>query len=80
MRAVIRRWGNSAAVRIPAAILETAALRCDQAVEVRAEAGQIVIEPLRPHAFRLADLLAQMRSETLHEEVDFGPPVGRERL
>lgn len=80
MRAIIRRWGNSAAVRIPAAVLETAALRCDQAVEVRAEAGQIVIEPVRGDAFRLADLLAQIRDENLHEEIDFGPPVGRERL
>ncbi|MGH7067914.1 MAG: AbrB/MazE/SpoVT family DNA-binding domain-containing protein [Acetobacteraceae bacterium] len=80
MRAIIRRWGNSAAVRIPAAILETAALSCDQAVEVRAEAGQIVIAPVRRDDLRLAHLVAQITDENLHQEVDFGAPVGRERL
>lgn len=80
MRAVIRRWGNSAALRIPAAVLEMAALSCDQAVEIRAEAGQIVIEPVRSATFRVADLVAPITDENLHEEVDFGAPVGRERL
>ncbi|MGH7107653.1 MAG: AbrB/MazE/SpoVT family DNA-binding domain-containing protein [Acetobacteraceae bacterium] len=75
----MRRWGNGAAVRIPAAVLETVSLRCDQAVELRAEAGQIVIEPVR-RDFRLADLVAQITDENLHGEVDFDVPVGRERL
>lgn len=42
-----KKWGNSAAVRIPAAIMAAAHVALDQAVEVREEQGRIVIEPVR---------------------------------
>ena len=35
MRAVVKKWGNSASVRIPASVMVAAGLRLDQAVEVR---------------------------------------------
>jgi antitoxin MazE len=44
MRGVVKKWGNSAAVRIPASVLEAADVRLDQAVDVREEGGRIVIE------------------------------------
>jgi antitoxin MazE len=47
MRAVVKKWGNSASVRIPAAILQAAHLELDEPVGVREESGRIVIEPLR---------------------------------
>jgi antitoxin component of MazEF toxin-antitoxin module len=39
METVLKKWGNSAAVRIPAAILEAAHLTLDQSVDVREEQG-----------------------------------------
>jgi antitoxin MazE len=33
---ILKKWGNSPAVRIPAAIMQSAHLALDQAVEVRA--------------------------------------------
>jgi len=42
---VVKKWGNSASVRIPAAIMEAAHLDLDDAVDVREESGRIVIEP-----------------------------------
>ena len=79
MRTHVKKWGNSASVRIPSAVLAAATLRIDQEVEVREEAGRIVIEPIvaKP-AFELAALLDAMTSETFHDEVEFGAPVGRE--
>ena len=45
MRTMVKKWGYSAEVRIPAAILQAAHLEMDEAVDVREEAGRIVIEP-----------------------------------
>ena len=46
MRAVVKKWGNSASVRIPVAVLEAAHLHLDEPVDVREESGRIVIEPI----------------------------------
>ena len=74
----VRKWGNSASVRIPAAVMAAADLRLDQAVDIREEDGRIVIEPLEASNPDLDELLDRMTPDTFHEEVDFGPPVGRE--
>ena len=80
MRVIVKKWGNSASVRIPAGIMEAAHLRLDEAVDVREEGGRIVIEPIRPSEYDLAQLLAGITPENLHGEVDFGAPAGKEIL
>lgn len=78
MRAMIRKWGNSASVRIPAAILKAVHLDLDEAVDVREESGRIVIEPARRKEYDLAELVKGITRGNLHAEVDFGGPVGKE--
>lgn len=78
MRLQVKKWGNSAAVRIPASILAAAAMHIDQAVDVREEGGRIVIEPIAVLVFKLSALLAQMDPATFHDGVEFGPVVGQE--
>jgi antitoxin MazE len=78
MTALVKKWGNSAAVRIPAAVLAEAGLEIDQPVEVRQEQGRIIIEPARTLRFELNDLLDAIRPDNLHEPIDTGPPMGRE--
>ena len=51
------------------------ALGVDQAVE---EGGRVVIEPIEAKAQDLNALLDQMLSETFPDDIDFGPPRGRE--
>jgi antitoxin MazE len=75
---VVRKWGNSAAVRIPAALLAEAGLEIDQPVDLRSENGRIIIEPARRHRYDLDDLVAGIRPDNRHEAVDIGPPTGRE--
>ncbi len=79
MNAVVRRWGNGAAVRIPATVMQAARLRVDQAVEVRAEGGRIVIEPLSARAYDAAALIAAITEANRHDPIACGRPVGRER-
>jgi len=78
MRLEVKKWGNSAAVRIPASLMASARLEIDQTVDVREDNGRIVIEPVLAPAYDLDDLLEQMTPDTFPEEVDFGQPVGNE--
>ncbi|MDR3507163.1 MAG: AbrB/MazE/SpoVT family DNA-binding domain-containing protein [Caulobacteraceae bacterium] len=78
MKVLIKKWGNSASVRIPASVMAAAELTIDQAVEVREDGGRIIIEPVKAPAYDLDQLLGQMSPETFPEDQDFGPPVGRE--
>lgn len=74
---LVKKWGNSPAVRLPAAIMEAAHLTLDQAVEVRAENGRVIIEPASP-SYALDALLAGITPQNLHAEQDFGQPEGKE--
>ena len=80
MRVTVKKWGNSASVRIPAGIMKAAHLGLDDAVDIREEDGCIVIEPIRTNEYDLAHLLAGITPDNLHTEVNFGTPVGRELL
>lgn len=80
MRVTVKKWGNSASIRIPAGIMDAARLRLDDQVDVREEEGLIVIEPVRSKKYDLAQLLAGITPENVQREVDFGGPVGRESL
>ncbi len=78
MKIQVKKWGNSASVRIPASVMAAADLSIDQAVDVREENGRIIIEPIKTPAYDLDEMLARMTPDTFHDEVDFGPPVGKE--
>ena len=78
MDGVVKKWGNSAAVRIPASVLAAAHLELDQAVDVREERGRIVIEPKRQKAFTLAELVDGITADNVHATIDTGAPAGRE--
>lgn len=76
--AKVKKWGNSAAVRIPTSVMRAMHLNLDETVEVRAEKGRIVIEPVRPKEYELEGLLKGITTKNLHDAVDFGPPKGKE--
>jgi len=76
---LVKKWGNSPAIRLPAAVMEAAQLRLEQAVDIRAENGRIVIEPAAP-AYKLDQLLAGITAQNRHTEQDLGLPQGGELL
>lgn len=61
----VKKWGNSAAICIPAAIMAAAALNVGQEVEVREEGGRLIIEPITKPVYTLDELLAGMKPECL---------------
>ncbi len=78
MRTSVKKWGNSAAVRIPAALLEATKVQLDEEVDIHEEAGRIVIEPVREKSYKLDVLLNGITNDNIHEELDFGRPEGKE--
>jgi antitoxin MazE len=78
MRVLVKKWGNSASVRIPASVMAAAALTLDQAVDVRAENGRVIIEPARMPVYDLDALLDEMTADTFPDDIDLGAPVGDE--
>jgi antitoxin MazE len=47
---------------------------------VREESGRIVIEPAQRKEDDLTELVKRITSDNLHDEADFGKPVGKEEL
>jgi antitoxin MazE len=80
LRATVGKWGNSAAVRIPATLLAQANLTDRQTIDLVLSDGKITLEPVTKQEINLEDLLAQITPENLHGEVEFGEPVGKELL
>ena len=78
MKTTVKKWGNSAAVRIPSAVMQATGLDLDEVVDVREEAGRIVIEPVRKKTYDLGDLLNGITPKNRHEAAEFGQPVGKE--
>lgn len=78
MRLQVKKWGNSASVRIPASVMAAASLHIDQMVDIREEKGRVVIEPVLAPVYDLDALLEKMSPDTFPEDADFGAPVGNE--
>jgi antitoxin MazE len=78
MRVTVKKWGNSAAVRIPASVVQATQLELDEVVEVREDQGRIVIERVRPRKYELSELLKGITNKNQHRAIDFGPAVGGE--
>ena len=77
MRAPVRRWGNSLAIRIPKALAERSRLAEGTEVELAVDGGRLVVTPVSPVP-SLDDLLARVTDENRHGEVGTGSAVGRE--
>ena len=78
VRVTVKKWGNSAAVRLPTSIMKATQLELDEVVEVREDRGRIVIERVRPRRYELSELLKGISKKNQHREIDFGPAVGGE--
>lgn len=79
-RAVIRKWGNSPALRLNAAVMQQADFTLEQPVQLKVTRGRIVIEPSQSTEFRLEDLVAAITPASRHKEITAGAPVGNEAL
>jgi antitoxin MazE len=80
MEAVIRKWGNSPALRLPSAALKEAGYALEQKVELVVSRGRIVIQPSENVSYNLDDLVSGITADNSHGEVSVGKPVGKEAM
>jgi len=78
VRAHVRKWGNSLAVRIPSSFAEEIGLQEDGQIEMSVSDGKVLIEPATSPTYSLDQLLDRVTDDNLHPEVDWGEPVGNE--
>lgn len=73
------KWGNSLAVRIPAAYAKEIGAAENSRAELSIENGRLVLTPLRDVAdFDLDNLISQITDENRHQEVATGAALGDE--
>jgi antitoxin MazE len=77
--AVISKWGNSLALRIPKAIAEELQLNEGSPISIETTEGKILITPKKQRKkYTLEELLEGMTEDKFHPEIDTGLPVGGE--
>jgi antitoxin MazE len=80
MEAVIRKWGNSPALRLPTSVLREAGYQLEQKVDLVVSRGRIIIQPSEKVEYDLDALISGINAANAHDEVSFGPPAGHEAL
>ena len=76
----VQQWGNSLAVRIPAAVARSARFRVGQPVEVSAQDSSVLVKALGEPKLTLAQKLAAFDPALHSGEVIATRPVGNEAL
>jgi antitoxin MazE len=76
----VQQWGNSLAVRIPAAVARAARFRVGQPVEVSAQDSNVLVKPLGEPKLTLAQKLAAFDPKLHGGEAMVSRPVGNEAL
>ena len=76
----IQKWGNSQGLRFTKALLEEAQINVGDEVQVSVHKGRIVVEPVTKvrGRYNLETLVSKMPKGYRAEELDWGPPVGKE--
>ena len=76
----VQKWGNSQGLRLTKALLGEAQIDVGDEVNVSVEKGRIIVEPVTKvrGKYDLKTLVSKMPKGCQAEELDCGPPVGRE--
>lgn len=75
----IAKWGNSLALRIPAAHAREIGLAENTKAELQVRDGKLVLSPLAAGpSFDLDDLIAGITEDNRYPEIPTGPAVGNE--
>jgi antitoxin MazE len=74
----VQQWGNSLAVRIPAAVARSARFRVGQPVEVSAQDSNVLVRPIGDPKLTLAQKLAAFDPALHGSEVMSTDPAGKE--
>ena len=74
----IKKWGNSLAIRIPSSVIQDLALTENSSVQITSNGIVATIQPNIRKKVSLDELVAAIKPDNIHKEVDWGKPVGKE--
>jgi len=74
----IKKWGNSLAIRIPSSVIQDLALSENSSVQITSNGVVATIQPKKRKKVTLNELVAAITPDNIHNEVDWGKPVGKE--
>jgi antitoxin MazE len=76
----VQKWGNSQGLRLSKELLADVRIDVGDAVDVTVHDGSLVITPARRvrGAIDLEQLVGRIPDDYQPEDLDWGPPVGRE--
>ena len=80
MQTEIKKWGNSAVVRIPAWALAKMRLSVGSPVTLETDGERLIIAPSPKPRYRLETLIEAITEENRHEATDWGQPLGLEAV
>ena len=78
MYAKIQRWGNSQAIRIPKAVLDTTSLKENDTLEITVEDNIITLKKIEKKYKSLDELFKDYTGNYKCAEHDTGKPYGKE--
>jgi antitoxin MazE len=79
MRTKVQKWGKSLAIRIPKLLALEVGWLADSDIEMSIQEGSLVLSPARREDTQ-EELGKGITAANRREEIDLGPPVGREIL
>jgi antitoxin MazE len=76
----VQKWGNSQGIRLSRQVLAEADIDVGDSVDLEVHEGAIVVKPVRRLRRRhdLRELARRVPEGYEPQELDWGPPVGRE--
>ena len=77
MKAIVKKWGNSLAIRIPKNISKDTMVTEGSNVDIMVEKGKIILSPSKKE-YSLKELLKNISIENIHSEISTGSNVGGE--
>jgi len=81
MKTEFLKWGNSLALRVPAAIATEVGASAGKTADMTIENGALVVKvegSRKRRRYSLEQLLEGITPENYHREIDWGPPRGNE--
>lgn len=80
MKTTAQKWGNSLAICVPKSVAMQVGLKAHDDLDIVVHEGNLVLKPHHRRVYRLEDLVKRITAKNVHDELDFGGPVGREVL
>ena len=80
MQTTIQKWGNSLAIRIPKSFASETKINNGTKVDLLIKNNQLIIAPIIKEEYTLDAFLSEINDSNIHNEIDFGKPLGKELI